>query len=227
VAGVDQRVANGTLVRVLDRDVGDLDRLPELHHSGREPLALGNRGDTPGCRESRGVALVCIVACPQSKLRVRLVILPDVAAGRASEPIRPHDDGLQHRLEVQRRADRAADLAERRELLHRVHQLGRPRSQLLEQTDVLDGDHCLVGERLEQLDLLRREGTAGGATDGNGADGSSFAEHRHRQHASIADRPCKAGVVLRLTLDINDVADGSIEDRATPGEPPGRRLSVT
>ncbi len=46
------------------------------------------------------------------------------------------------------------DLAERPELVHGAGQLLRPRLQLLEQAHVLDRDHRLVGEGLEQSDLL-------------------------------------------------------------------------
>ena len=61
---------------------------------------------------------------------------------------------LEHRLDVGRRArDDAQDLAGRRLLLQRLGEVAVARLQLLEQADVLDRDHRLVGEGLEQLDL--------------------------------------------------------------------------
>ena len=59
----------------------------------------------------------------------------------------------EHGVEVECRAERPADIAERRELRHRARQLGRPGFELVEQAHVLDGDDRLVGEGLEQGDL--------------------------------------------------------------------------
>src|SRR5262249_24480847 len=64
------------------------------------------------------------------------------------------DDGGEHRLEIERRADCLADLAERDELPNRARQLLRPRLHFLEQPDVLDRDHRLAGEGLEDVDLV-------------------------------------------------------------------------
>src|SRR4029077_13846551 len=55
--------------------------------------------------------------------------------------------GIQHRLDVCRRAgDNAKNLARRRLLLQRL-------SELLEQPHVLDCNYCLLGEGLDELDL--------------------------------------------------------------------------
>ena len=65
---------------------------------------------------------------------------------------------VEHRLDVGRRAaDHPEDVGGGRLLLERDPQLGVARLQLLEQADVLDGDDGLVGEGLEQLDLVVRE----------------------------------------------------------------------
>ena len=68
--------------------------------------------------------------------------------------------GVEHGLDVGRRArDDAQDLACRRLLLQRLGQVAVARLQFLEQADVLDRDHRLVGERLEQRHLpARRRG---------------------------------------------------------------------
>ena len=73
-------------------------------------------------------------------------------------------NGAEHGLEVERGADRLTDLAQRFQLTNRLRQFPRPRFQFLEQPDVLDGDHCLVGEGFEQFDLRRSEGAYLGAT---------------------------------------------------------------
>ena len=78
---------------------------------------------------------------------VLVVELVDDAAVGAGEADGVRHDGREHLLEVQRRGDRLADLAERLQLLDAV-------LQLLEQPGVLDGDDRLVGERLQQRDLL-------------------------------------------------------------------------
>ena len=58
-------------------------------------------------------------------------------------------DGVQHRLNVRRRAgDHAKDLARGGLLLQRF-------GEFLEQPDVLDGDHGLVGKGFQQFDLRR------------------------------------------------------------------------
>ena len=67
-------------------------------------------------------------------------------------------DNVKHRLDIRRRAgDHAQDLARRSLLLQRLF-------QFLKQPYVFDGDHGLVGEGFEQLDLHRCEGTHFGAT---------------------------------------------------------------
>ena len=60
-----------------------------------------------------------------------------------------------HRLQsVGERLMTLEHLAGRGLVLERLGQLARARLHLLEQPRVLDGDHGLVGEGLEQLDLL-------------------------------------------------------------------------
>ena len=62
---------------------------------------------------------------------------------------------LHDRLEIGRRArDHPQDLGRRRLLVQRLGQLAVPGLELLEQPDVLDRDDRLVGEGLQQRDLL-------------------------------------------------------------------------
>ena len=89
-----------------------------------------------------------------------------------AEPGRALEEALQHGLEVERRAaDDLQDLAGRGLLFERLGEVPVAGLELLEQPDVLDGDDGLVGEGLEQLDLLVRERPGLGASDGDRADG--------------------------------------------------------
>ena len=63
---------------------------------------------------------------PLDELLGALVVLEDDAAVEPRELDGARDDGGQHRLEIERGADRAADLAQRRELLDRARELGGP-----------------------------------------------------------------------------------------------------
>ena len=67
-------------------------------------------------------------------------------------------DGVQHLIEVGRRGgDGTKHVGRGGLLLQRLAQLSVALLQLLEQPGVLDGDHRLVGERLQQRDLLLAE----------------------------------------------------------------------
>ena len=88
------------------------------------------------------------------KLFRSLIVLVDHTAIGSGELDRVAHDGAEHGLEIQSRADRLADFAQRFQFPNRPRQLARPRLQFLEQPHVLDGDHCLVGEGFEQLDLF-------------------------------------------------------------------------
>ena len=69
------------------------------------------------------------------------------------------DDGASTVCEIEGRADRLTDFAERFELAHRACQFVGSLVQFFKQPHVFDGDHRLVGEGFEQGDLLVREGT--------------------------------------------------------------------
>ena len=84
------------------------------------------------------------------------------------------------------------DFAEGFELAHRACQFVGSLIQFLKQPHVLDGDHRLVGEGLEEFDLRRGEGTYLGATcdqrsnefplltKGNGQEGAPVADGTQR-----------------------------------------------
>ena len=98
----------------------------------------------------------------------------------------PRDDRGKNGLQVERRADRLPDLAQRPQLSDRLRQLRGPRLQFREQTDVLDGDDRLVGERAQKRDLLVRQRSGLGTPDGDGADRPSLAHQRYGEHAAKA-----------------------------------------
>ena len=62
--------------------------------------------------------------------------------------------------------------------------LVRARLHLVEQAHVLDGDHRLVGEGRDQLDLLVGERPDLLAVDDDGADRARLPEHRNARDAS-------------------------------------------
>jgi hypothetical protein len=71
------------------------------------------------------------------------------------------------------------DLAERPKLTHRAAEFLRPRLQLGQQAGVLDGDHRLVGEGLEECDLVVGEPARLPAGHSNCSDRLVVMEHRH------------------------------------------------
>ena len=69
------------------------------------------------------------------------------------------DDGVEDRLHVSgRAADDAEHLGGRRLMLQRLAQFCVALVEFFEQAHVLDGDHGLIGEGLEQFDLLSEKG---------------------------------------------------------------------
>ena len=77
-----------------------------------------------------------------------------------TNPRRTLDDGIEHRLHVRgRAADDAEHLGGCGLMLQSLAQFCVALLQFLEQPDVLDCDHGLVGEGFEKLDLLLGEWT--------------------------------------------------------------------
>ena len=95
------------------------------------------------------------------------------------------DDGGQDGFEIDGRIHRLADLAERAQLADRLGKLAGAALHLLEQTDVLDRDHRLVGKRLNQLDLLGAEWQGLGACQYQRPNRISFPQQRDGEVGSV------------------------------------------
>ena len=102
MASFDQRPSYRTLVRALGGDVVNLHRLPQLHHLGRHALSLPNRCHSTERLEQDRVSLVGIMAHAEAQLFAHGVVLPDRAARRPGELVRPRDDRVQYNFKVQR-----------------------------------------------------------------------------------------------------------------------------
>src|SRR5262249_12078987 len=119
-----------------------------------------------------------------------------------AEPSCALSDRGEHRLNVRRRArNDTQDLACRGLPFQRL-------LRLVEQPDVLERDDGLVGERLEQGDLVSREATGLAASHPDRSDGHVVTEHRN-DHA--ASEPTDASIgSLALSQPRIDVSIGDI-----------------
>ena len=70
-------------------------------------------------------------------------------------------------------------------LLQRFRQVARLRLHLVEQTDVADGDHGLIGEGLKQGNLLFAERMNFGAAKYDSANAFAFAQQRHAEDGAM------------------------------------------
>ncbi len=90
-------------------------------------------------------------------------------------------DGFQ----IERRVDCLADIAERPKLFDRFRKLFGSHLHLVEQANVLDGDHGLVGENCDKLDLLGSERPRYVAGHRHHADAISISQKRDGQNRAI------------------------------------------
>src|SRR5262249_36807423 len=96
------------------------------------------------------------------------------------------------------------------------------RLQLLEEADVLDGDHGLVGEGLEQGDLPVVERQYLGSADRDRADRGTFSHQGDNEYCAEAQPSCELAALrklLRLVLQVSDVDSPPVDDRSTHGIP--------
>ena len=135
------------------------------------------------------------------------------------------DNGLQHHLQIERRAYRSPDFAQSLKLLHRAGKLARAHLNFVEQPGVLDGDDGLVGEGLQQLDLRVAEWAGSLAHHMNRADGDAFAQHRRDRHSAEADHSPAVARETRCIgcLGIADADHCPVQNRAPGGAVPLQR----
>src|SRR3974390_1080799 len=133
--------------------------------------------------------------------------------------IRQH--GVEYRLELAgRRTNDPEPLARCGLLLQRLAQIIGAWAQFVEQPRVLDGDHGLGGEILQQLDLLVGEGAHLLAVDGDGADQFVFLEHWYGENGAStslldqANRPRLAFDVALLHPEVGNVLQLLCRDHA-------------
>src|SRR5262249_1312367 len=132
-------------------------------------------------------------------------------------------NGTEHSLEVEGGTHRLTDLTQRYQLTNRLRQLAGTRLQFLEQPDVLNGDHCLVGKSLEKGYLLIGEGSDFGAANMNRPDRSTFAKQWGRQdRANFTGLPAfgkfRLGLRGRYVMDMNRLfIEHSFANKSTAG----------
>ena len=85
---------------------------------------------------------------------------------------------------------------------------------LIEEPHILNRDHGLVSEGLEQHDLLARERASLAAGGGDHSDGPSIADYRHDEERSGTQLPC--AFPLRLGQRWLCLSVGDIENHAVP-----------
>src|SRR5690348_8973153 len=86
--------------------------------------------------------------------------------------------------------------------------------QFLEQPGVLDGDHCLVREGLEEHGFLFGEWTNLNPTDGYCADHPTVADHRHTEGGVEVECLAERLAIICVCLRVRDMHNRSLEDDA-------------
>ena len=120
----------------------------------------------------------------QSELRVQPanVAIPEMERreGSATEFRRGLENGRRGQFQVERRAaDDLQHVGGRGLLVQRFFEVARPRLHLAEQARVLDRDHRLVGEGLDDLDFPVGEGDRLVSRHAENADRLPFANQGH------------------------------------------------
>src|SRR5262245_24440971 len=149
----------------------------------------------------------------------------DSATERDSVP----RDGVEDRLGIRRRTrDDAQDLARRRLLLQGLGHLGMgvgQRAVLLlqlgEQPRVLNGDHGLISEGLEEGDLFVREQAERRPADEDRSDRDAVAPQRDADDATKPGQMCKTKTFWwkrAVSLDVGQVNNSVLKNGSTRHE---------
>ncbi len=116
------------------------------------------------------------------------------------------DQNIQDLLQIEgRAADHLQYVGGRGLLMQRLGQLAGTRLHLVEQPHVVDRDHRLLGECLQQRDLLVAERPPLHPGDDDRSDRLVLAQHRHGKLAAEPGRDDRIHAVLGILRDILDV----------------------
>src|SRR5262245_49542136 len=130
-----------------------------------------------------------------------------------AEPSRAFGDHVEDRLDVRERAtDDAQHLRGRRLLLQRLGEFARARLHLVEQAHVLNRNHRLVGEGVDQLYFLVTERPHGRAGQDDHADRRSFAQQRYPKRGPVtAELLALEEAIFRIGKDVRNVRNGAFD----------------
>ena len=131
------------------------------------------------------------------------------------------DERLQHGRQVEGgAADDFQDVCGCSLLLQRLREIASARLQVLEQPDVFDRDHRLVGECRDQFNLLVREGAVLTSRQRKDADGFAVSQQRDTERASKIAAPLIAeALVILVCQEVRDMHRAAFE-RCAPGNRP-------
>src|SRR5262249_47248709 len=108
-----------------------------------------------------------------------VVILVNHAGVRAGQLCGSSDNRAKYGLEIERGAYRLTNLPEGSQLAHRAREVVGKSLEFLEEPHVLDRDDGLVGEGLQEVDVLLGEGARRSPRNGDRPDWTPFPEHRY------------------------------------------------
>ena len=177
-----RHAVDGVELQQLER-VGILPFRDEVNIVDDDSPPIQNRappGETAGQGKRQAHQPLHLVAGVRGVVEAVALEALDHRIARCTETHGALRDSLQHRLELGRRpGDDPKNVRGRRLAVERGCQIAVARLQLLEQADVLDGDHRLVGEGFEECDLPLRERSRRVSTHRERADRLSITQQRH------------------------------------------------
>ena len=180
-------------------------RLPREQRDGPEIARNRPRVEAPERRLARRIGRAVGNQVEHVTLHPR-----DMAGSAVDQAQRGGDDGVEHRARIRRRlADHAQDLGRR----------GLPFQRLLglaEHPCILDRDHRLVGEGLEQRDLLVRERHGRKARHGQRANAALLPHQGRVQRGVVSNRRSALAQTLRhagAVLHVGVIENLALVDR--------------
>src|SRR5262245_38454364 len=130
------------------------------------------------------------------------------------------DDGLQHDLEIERRAYRSTNLAQ-------GYEIAIAGLQLPKQPHVLDGDDGLVSEGGDELNLLVGKRPHGLPLQDHHADRRTFSEQWNSQHRALAaDFGDLRHLVFGIAQNVSDLHGLAVQQGSPPERTRPRRDRV-